>query len=296
MKQLDFVKGMMLVMGLTIQADQYTPHLRLAPGNKLLANISRARDWTAKRDAYAVPGRLPERDLGFRFGDYGQLNRLLWEEDEQVTPGYGDGSIAVADEVLPTDYDMATLPFAATQISKQVPGLLQLLNFEASDLTVSPPTYDAIEAKPRLVLRPDGPIFHGQLIMVPATPTTAAVMASYTSVASYFDSFDLSLVLDKTVLTDYWADMRAALDETRVLTENFRLTAQDISQLDYSLPIWLGDFGDYFLLSKVSEFDARRSTEIVLIRLNAKHLPPPVIPGVDSKEWYSLEWYGPEWY
>jgi hypothetical protein len=299
MKQLDFVKAMMLVLGLTIQVDPYTPHLRFAPGWQLLANVSKAKDWTMKRDAWAVPGRTPERSLEFRFGSYGQLNKLLWKEDENVTAGYGDGSLAVADEVLPAEYEMATLPFAATENSPQVPGLLRILNFDTDDATAKPVVYTSVKAQPRLTLRPPTPDLAGQLIMQPATDIAAAVLAGFTTTVSYFDSADLSLVLDKTVLTYYWADLRAMLDESRYLTERYRLTAQDIAELSFDTPIWDGLLGDYFAVSVVSEFDARRPTEVKLCRLNAAHLGPPPVPPVvpgGLREWWGKEWYASEWY
>jgi hypothetical protein len=157
MKQVDFLKSQMLLLGLTVQADDYEPHLYLAPGSRLLANVSKARDWSAKRDAATQPGRLPERNLALRFGDYGQLNRLIWEEDENVTKGYGDGSIAVADEVLPAEYEMAKLPFAASEISPVATTMLRILNYEGQDLSAKPPTYSTVQAKPRLTLRTVAP-------------------------------------------------------------------------------------------------------------------------------------------
>jgi hypothetical protein len=296
MKQLDFLKSMMLLLGLTITVDAYTPHIHFSPGNRPLSRVYEALNWTAKRDAATVPGRTPERNLAYRLGDYGQSSVLKWKEDENVTKGYGDGEIKILDEVLPTDYEIATLPFAATEASPATPSLLRILNFEAQDVSAKPIVYSDVNVQPRLTLRPPGPDIAGQLVMVPGTDTTPAVLVGFSSTASYFDSSVLSLELNKTVLQTYWADMRSLLDETRVLTERFRITAQDIAELDYSRPIWLEDFGDYFLLSKVSEFDARRPTEVVLIRINNKHLPPPTVPPAGQKEWHALEWYRGEWW
>ena len=296
MKQLDFVKAMMLTLGLTIQADQYEPHLRLAPGTRLMANVPRAKDWTMKRDAYARPGRLPERGLEFRFGDYGQANLLKWKEDENVTAGYGDGSLAVADEVLPAEYELATLPFAATEASPAIAGLLRILNFDTDDATSTPVVYSKVEAQPRLTLREFLPELSGHLITTPATDTTPAVLASFTTSVSYFDGAELSLELNKDVLTTYWSDMRAMLDQSRYLTERYRLTAQDVAELDFSLPIWDGLLGDYFAVSVVGEFDARRPTEVKLCRLNAAHLPPPMPLGAGLREWYPMEFYLNEFY
>jgi hypothetical protein len=301
MKQLDFVKTYMLAGGLTIQTDAYEPHLRLATGDKLLANVSKARDWTAKRDASARPGRLPERSLAYRFGEYGQNNLLKWEQDEHVTQGYGDGSIAVTDEVLPKEYELATLPFAATENSPTVPGLLRILNFETDDETAKPAVYSKVEAKPRLVLRESEPAYTCHLITTPAVldgdgnVTTPAVLTPFTTSASYFDGDPLSLMLNKNVLSDYWADLRAMLDESRYLTERYRLTPRDIAELDFSVPIWDGVLGDYFAVSQVSEYDARLSVEVVLCRLNATHLGPPAIPDAPH-EWYEEEFYTAEYY
>jgi hypothetical protein len=296
MKQLDFVKAYMELLGLTIQADAYEPHLHLATGNKLLANVPYAKNWSAKRDAYAHPGRLPERDLAFRFGSYGQTNVLKWAEDEHVTKGYGDGTIAVADEVLPTTYELATLPFAATEASASVPGLLRIANFEVADFTANPITYTSIEAKPRLTLRTDERPLLCELITTPATDKWPAVTASVETTGAIFDGPVVSLVLDRTVLTVYWADLRAMLDESRYLVERYRLTPQDLAELDFSVPIWDSMLGDFFAVSVVGEYDASRPVEVKLCRLNAKYLPPPALADADGEFWeeefYTSEFYG----
>lgn len=289
MKQLEFVKTVMELLGLTIVCDNYRPHLHLATGNKLLENVSIARDWSSKLDLFAPPGRLPERDLTFKFGDYGQKNLLKWEEDENVTEGYGDGQILVADETLPVEYEMATLPFAATEPSRVVFDLLRILNYKASDITVQPPTYETVEAKPRLTLRGPAHVVSGKLII------SQGVTQAFTTTADYFAGADLSLMLNETVLTQYWSDLKSMLDESRYLVERFRLTPGDIAELDYSIPVWVAAFQDYFCVSKVEEFSANRPTTAHLVRLNSTHLPPPVLPG-EGQEWYGQEYYTGEFY
>jgi hypothetical protein len=302
MKQLDFLKSQMLLGGLTIQADDYDPHLHLATGAKLLANVDKARDWTAKRDSYAQPGRLQERDLSFRFGSYGQANYFKWTEDEHVTKGYGDGTITVADEVLPAEYVLATLPFAATEDSAAVPALLCILNFDVADFTANPLTYNAVEAKPRLTLRTVEREVDGKLVMVPEVKKPSdsnyvpPVLADFTTTASYFADAGVSLLLDGTVLTTYWADLRAMLDQSRYLSERYRLTAQDVAELDFSVPIWDGLLGDFFAVSQVSEFDPRRPTEVKLCRLNATHLGTPIVPNAGVEFYTEGEFYNVEFY
>ena len=251
MKQLDFVKSIMLLLGLTIQCDDYEPHLHLAPGNRLLSavHVAKAPDWTRKRDSYAPPGRLPERSLAFRFGDYGQVNTLRWGEDEAVTTGYGDGSLNVADEVLPSSYELATLPFAATLRSTVVGDVLEIRNFEVQDLSANPVTYTSVTAKPRLLLREPGRELSGRVRLIDAVGSTPAVYIDFSTSLSYFASGGLSLELNSTVLGSYWQDLRAMLDQSRYLVERYRLTPQDIAELDFSVPIWDGTLGDYFAVS-----------------------------------------------
>lgn len=294
MKQLDFLKSWMLLFGLTIQVDDYRPHLHLSPGNRTLKNVPKALNWSAKLDAYTQPGRLPERDLSYRFGSYGQVNSLKWQEDENVTPGYGDGSIAIEDEVLPAEYALASLPFAATEASPVLAGLLRILNFESQDPAAKPPTFSTVEAKPRLALRAATPALTGRLVTTPAKDNTPAVLADFTTTASYFDGAALSLELNKTVLTDYWQDLRSLLDKSRFLVERFRLTAADVAAIDYTVPVWVASFQDYFIISKISEFSPNRPTTVELARINSKYLPAPVVPGDGVEFWhgeFSGEWY-----
>jgi hypothetical protein len=280
MKQIDFAKGAMVFLGLTVMTDSYEPHLKLSPGTRLLENLSNGlvRNWTAKRDAYAQPGRQPERALQFRFGDYGKVNKLLYEPDDNVTAGYGDGTILVKDEVLPDSYELAKLPFAATEGSPVVPGMLRILNFESSDLTAKPPTYSTVTAKPRITLKTLDSTISGQLIMVPATDQAAAQLQPFSTNLSFFAGPTISLLLDETCLTQYWSDLRAMLDEARYLVENYRLTAQDIAELDFSIPLYDKGLNDFFAISKIAEFDSRRPVQVTLVRLNPTHLPPPTLP------------------
>lgn len=290
MKQLEFLKTYMLLGGLTIQTDSYRPHLRLATGNRLLENIAEAKNWSSKLDAAALPGRLPERSLAFRFGDYGKRNELRWTEDEHIVKGYGDGQILADDEVLPAKYELATLPFAASEFSPTVSSVLRILNYELPDLNAT--NYNTITAKPRLVLRQPTPTQAVQVLNNPDNP--AAGKTAVTTTFSFFAGIDPGLLLNGTVLTHYWQDLRAMLDESRYLVERFRLSATDVAQLDFSVPVWVSAFNDFFAVSKVVEFDPRRSTEVHLVRLNAKHLPAPSVPGEGLE--FSQEFYGPEFY
>jgi hypothetical protein len=79
------------------------------------------------------------------------------------------------------------------------------------------------------------------------------------------------------------------------LVEKYRLTAQDITELDFSVPVYDKELNDFFVVCKIAEFDARRPVEVTMVRLNPTHLPPPMPPG-GMREFYGQEFYAGEFY
>lgn len=304
MKQLDFIKSQMLLLGLTIQTDDYRPHLHLSPGYRLIENVGRALNWTEKRDAYAPPGQLPERDLSFSFGGYARHNTLRWAEDELVAPGYGDGQIMIADERLSSEYELAVLPFAATEPSSELAGFLRIQNYRRNNFE-EPATYDMLSPQPRLTLRATTPEKVVRVVIsprqeipspIPLLPPMVipAVYQKTTTTPSYFAGQELSLMLNE-VLGKYWVDLKSMLDESRYLVEYYRLSPADVAALSFDIPIWDNILGDYFAVSKVVEYSDSHSTEVHLVRLNAKYLPAPTVPGEEGVE-FSQEFYSAEFY
>jgi hypothetical protein len=314
---LDFFKTLVQVGGLSLQTDPYEDRLLLAPAGRVVDNTAQALDWTAKRDQPSPePGRA--RAQSFRFGSYAQRNFFKWAADETVTPGYGDGVLEVADAVLPKEYTLTTLPFAATEDSTRLPGLLVLQGYKLreSEDPFAAAAYDSQELTPRLVLhvseprpltvrgreRPDAPAGGASPEQLAQYARELAEYERHYDVlapVSYFASVTepVELNAQRYLLPVCWRSLKAMLTETRYLTERYRLTAQDVATLDYTRPIWDSALGDYFALNGVSEFDPSRPTEVQLVRLHASHLAAPQAPGEASgKEFYEKEFYTQEHY
>ncbi len=113
---------------------------------------------------------------------------------------------------------------------------------------------------------------------------------------SYFANVSRPLDLDagRTLLPRFWPDLAAMLTEARALTERYRLTARDVAEIDWSIPIWDGVLGEYFVVNKISEFSAHRPTEVEIVRLHPTYLPPPA-PAAGA-EFYSSEFELAEFY
>lgn len=284
-KCLDFFKTLVQLGGLTTQCDAYEDQLRLTPSATILFNVGKARDWTGKRDAPDLP-QGQARSVAYRFGSFGQRNWLKWKEDSTATlgyqgkpkipnsPGYGDGALLIEDVSLPVNNDMVTLPFAASEPSRAIPGMLWIPAYKLreNEDAFADPAYDKVTAAPRLTLASGRTValtlVEGQQKRTVAVPV------------SYFASEEepVSLDAEAYILPVCWAGLRAMLTECRYHKERYRLSPRDIAELltDSSIPVWDGVLKGYFSISKVSEYSASRSVEVELLRLHPSLLGPPI--------------------
>ncbi|GAA4362152.1 hypothetical protein GCM10023185_29810 [Hymenobacter saemangeumensis] len=298
MTQLEFVKCIFQLLNATVQTDLYSPTIYISTGERVLANVGRALDWSAKLDRSTGAEGLPERETEYRFGDYAQRNELRWKEDDTVAKGYGDGAILIEDESLPAVGALAELPFSASQPSQALGGFLKILGYKRRDPNPAVAAeYDTLNPLPRLVLRPDNLLFNIGVVTNPdRPPNTPAQVTRVTTAASYFASaaapFDLSA--ERTILPRFWGDLKAILKGARHLKEYFRLTPRDIAELDFAIPIWCAPLGDYFLVSAVREYSSNQSVQCEIVRLHPTLIPPPTLG--TGQEFYSDEFFGPEFW
>ncbi|UOQ53062.1 hypothetical protein [Hymenobacter cellulosivorans] len=323
MSQLDFFKTLVQLAGLTVQTDDYADLLELSPSATVLANAPHAVDWTAKRDQPA-PSPAEPRSVLYRFGSYGQRNYFKWAPEpthtvgyqggpvnKTATLGYGDGVLVVDDAVLPREYTLTTLLFAATEDSAKIPGVLSLPNFKLRIVEdpFAPAEYDLQQLKPRLVLHADTSrqlTVRGGVLPAPvggyaseqAKAQYAQALAAYNLAApvgaatSYFaQPQGVELDAQRYVLPVCWRGLQSMLTQTRYHREQYQLTEQDIAGLDYTVPIWDGALGEYFALSKVEEFEPGRPTVVEMARLHASFLPAPVLAEQQGREFYGGEFY-----
>jgi len=325
MKQLDFFKGMVQEFGLTVQTDPYEDRIVFSPSYKVL-DTTRAVDWTGKRDQPLTVLGTP-RSVTYQFGSYAQQNWLRWTEDDTATlayagasrtiagkdaKGYGDGVLVVADNRLEAESVLGTLPFAATENSLLAPDFLLIPVYKRVGDALDPlnPNYTEQDLRPRLVLRGEQlkeVVLRGGTQPAPlsdeASPAEEAVynqaLAAYHSTRtvtiqlSYFaQEKAVELDLERYVLPYCWRGLQAMLIKARFHRERYRLTVQDIANLDYTKPIWDGVLGQYYAVSKINEFSPLRATEVELVRLHHSLLGPPVkMPVVEGKEFAAKEFY-----
>lgn len=107
LEQSKYIKTLANMYGLTLQPDTRRKILRMLPFNTLYDNLHKAQDWSD----YISPGT---ESLTYRVGKYAANNLLKYKGSEEVPAGYGDGSIALNDQLLEGSKDMFTLDCKAT--------------------------------------------------------------------------------------------------------------------------------------------------------------------------------------
>jgi hypothetical protein len=309
-KLLDFFKCLLQLGGLTVATDAYENRLHFYPSGSVLDNAAVAHDWTGKRDQPPGPAGTP-RAVSYRLGSFAQRNDFRWKEDETVAPGTGNGALLVDDTTLPLQADLLTLPFAASQASPLVTGLLRIARFRRQDSEdpLADPIYEAVTPQPRLVLRrattltvtlrggphpgepPENPS-PGEQIKYDAALARYNQLREVAVPTSYFDLDGEPVSLDaaRYVLPVNWRGLRAALADVRVYTERFRLSPVDVATFNPSIPVYVQHMG-YCAVQRIAEYTPRRPVEVQLVRLHPSFLAPPAPGQQQGQEFYEGEWF-----
>jgi len=270
MSQKDFIKSMVHLFGLTFQTDLYQNNIRINTFTKVLDNIPQAIDisnWVHE----------PERIRpSYKFGDFAQKNKFIWQPDDTVTEGYNDGEILIKDATLVIDKEIIKLPYAATESRANLLYIpiwkLKTGNSKGEELE-----YDKLSIKPRLVVQGDNTILftivereikrdaENKIIK----NTIINQSAGNRPLAYYVDGpkpFDLNI--NEYIIPTFYPTLLAILAQTKVLSAKVKTPAQFIQGFDQARPCWISYFQQYFYINKIENFiNSNSLTEWELIRL-----------------------------
>lgn len=85
-----------------------------------------------------------------------------------------------------------------------------------------------------------------------------------------FDSYtDLkySSIVDK-----YYSDFASILNKAKIITTTLRLNESDVSNIDFSKPVYLKQLGGSFFINKINNFIPYRDTKVELIKIQPKFI------------------------
>lgn len=239
-KILDFVKFLSVITG---------TFAKQASGNVVefvafddAGDIQNAYDWTGR--VIANTERNIPASVAYKVGDWAQVNRYVWKEDEK-TKGNFDGAIMINDDTLDGERDVMEFPFAASD-----GGSIPLYKYEYEqdeDTGVYTQTESFSKTEPRIL----------QTYQV--TRVSSGVSTNY-----LFTSFDLDMA---NIIAGKYGLLLSLLRNCKCIEETLRMSNAELVEFDETRPVWLGQYGAYFMVTELRA-GANGTATAKMVKLN----------------------------
>jgi hypothetical protein len=234
MKVKDVLKDILNLRGVIIQTNGYTKNVQFNYFDDLIANKSIAIDWSDK-----VQNGI--NFLSFQFGNYAQKNWLRFKERDDVAKELGDYYFTVGNENFEAEKTVVKLVHPATEQ-------------ESKYLGYNIPRVKAFDSD-YIWNKPDWRIL--QLEVQNTSFNVAYTDGSTTINKNTSIPFARFIGFDKTV-PEFYEALAGILDSTKAIKLPIKLTALDISTLDFTIPRYIHcpDIGvdGYFYINKIENY------------------------------------------
>lgn len=210
-KQIDFLKAITSMLGLFAIPSDRFT-IKFVKFDTVVENKSKAVDWS-NRLVQAYFDKTPG-EITYTLDDFAQYNRFLYKEDDTVRRNY-DGDIPVDNQTLDYERDVVELPFAASDTRGGV-AYIPIYSYGSDDKL----EYDD-SVSPRILTLNE-------------------------SNQGVFSGLEW-----ETLLNGHYSSYKEIVNKPRVIVENIRLTAVELQMLDLSVPVYLSQYGSYWVIISV---------------------------------------------
>ena len=257
MTQAVFVKSYMQMFCLLPIINDVYKTARLIEFSSLISNLHLCYDWSNLIDETEEP------ELTFISDKYGQNNLFKYTQDgEEPKPVGTDGTILIDNGNLEFEKTIVELPFAATNTNKR------LVDNDIPQIRVFREGLYNDSREPR-ILTIDRIDLGDDLTLTDNINTE--VYTEDVPVPYFIKSGGtLNLGFDDSLLETYYELLSNIMNRVKILSVQVRLSASDVSQLDFSRPVYIQKYESYFYISAVKGFSytESRSTLVELVKLN----------------------------
>lgn len=255
--QSDFIKAYMQMFCLLPVVNEAYKTARLIKFSDLLSNIYNSYDWSDKIDNTDDP------QLTFISSKYGQKNLFSYTQDGKEPKPIGtDGTVLINNGNLELEKTIVELPLASTFTNKR------LVDNDVPQIGVFKDGSYNDERVPR-ILTNDRIDLGGDLTL---DDTFNAEVYTEDVPLPYFikSGGALNLGFDDSLLDTYYELLSNIMSRVKIISLDVRLSAADISQLDFSRPVFISQYESYFYISSVKGFSytESKSTLVELVKLN----------------------------
>jgi len=263
--QKDFVKAMANIFNLMFSTNKTENKLTIKQFSEIVDDIPNALDWTTK-----LHSDENSQTKEFRIGGYSQINNCKYTEDDsdiKKPKKYGNGTLTVADEVLPKETTFIELPFSSSlSVSRLLGIIVPSVNRVDADGEFT------IDTVPRLLIDNVDDILdsNGDLELNDG-PNSSAINTGIPY--CYFIQSDktFNLGFNNSLLLDNYSALTRVLNKSKKLTVLMKLSAVDFYNLDHFKPIYLAQFASYFYINKVINWTGEGITKVEIIRIGQRN-------------------------
>ena len=246
MKVKDVLKDILNLRGLIIQTNSYTKEVSFNFFEDLNTNKAIAKDWSNKVISN-------DYKLTYQFGSYAQKNYARFKSDKEVTEFLGDSFFNIANENLDKEKTVIQINHSATEQENRYLGY-NIPNIKAINSATlwQKPTYRLLNVD-----------IQDTSFNVNFTDGVDDLNLTNNIPFARFIGFD-------TLIPEYYETLVSILDETKFIVLEVNLTAIEIQELDFSIPIYLKlidrNIDGYFYINKIENYKGG-ATRCEFIRL-----------------------------
>jgi hypothetical protein len=248
----------MNLYGLTIQTDEVTKQIFLTPLDILNDNLSKSVNWNEKIN----PSRTPV--VKYKLGSYGQTNYFNYKKDDDVPEDLGRGSFNINDFQLPLTKDIIKLNSSAVESD------FRILNEVTPTIPFQVNEGSCFDKKNPRILLLDKVVKNSDWENTLNSDVGSATVLPlcYFQKDGKLDNLDFT-----SLINENYNVLTGIMDQFKFISAGFKLTEVDISNLDFTIPIYLDvhyseiHINGYFYINKISNFKKNENTKVDLIRL-----------------------------
>lgn len=291
--QADFIKYIAYLFGAVLQADPDSGTVTFNLFNSIKGNLINALDWSNKIDI----GSIREVNFTELLDRYAIKSKMTYLEDDndselkaykaETNKIFGEGQFDINNDHIDGENVIYEAPFSSminiTSFNNTM-YIPQIRYVDGDDLLTIAPKIAilsenisvgdlSLDAYSELRLFNDPDEYHTSyhiLTEIPfcwfvKTPFIEAIDEIPDTLA--FDQVEFTAIGDPTK-DRYLKDYELILNSMRYLKAYFHLTEIDISELDFTIPVYIDRFKAYFYISKINNYQgSKQVTEVELVKI-----------------------------
>jgi len=243
MKVKDVLKDILNLRGLMIQTNSYLRTIQINNFDDLRKNKAIAKDWSDKVVSIS--------SLKYTFGNYAQKNYLKFNDSQTIEEDYGSSYFSISNENLDVDKTAVQIGHPATEqkVKNSGANIPKVPGFDINRKWKKP--------QYRLLT------LNTQYRVVSYMDTIAPTIVTDNIPFCKFESFT-------EIIPKHYKVLNEILENTKVINATLKLNGKDVSELDFSIPIYLDvpefSISNYFYINRINDY-RKGLTNVELVRL-----------------------------